>query len=329
MFAMTCRRIAMVLAALCLWALATGTASAQNCWNGGKSDINFGTLSKGGTSDANGDVKLTCQSAWNTPTYFLMCVYAPGYPTPADINPRLMSNNNAGGVSRTMPYNLYANAGRTQVIGPLGNGSYTTYVFTPQSAVQGQTTFTIPIYARASAASDLPGGQTFYSYGNNISVVWAAGTGAPPASCNSSAIQTGTETIQIQTQAVTSNSCAVSVSATDMDFGSTSSLAAARDSTSTIKLSCPPNTSWWLGLNNGLHATGTQRRMAGPAGDLVTYELYLDAARGQRWGSTQGSDTFSGSGGNPASVTVFGRVPAQPGVTPGAYSDTITVTLTY
>ena len=329
MFAMINRCAAMLLTAMCLWALGTGTAFAQNCWNGGKSDINFGTLPKGGTSDMTGDVKVTCQSSGNTPMYFLMCVYASGYPTATDINPRLMSNNNAGGVSRTMAYNLYSNPARSQIIGPVGNGSYTTYVYTPPSTVQGQTTFTIPIYGRATAASDLPGGQTFYSYNNTISVVWAAGVGAPPSSCNSSAVKTGTETIQIQTQATTSNSCAVSVSAADMDFGSTSSLGTARDSTSTITLNCPPNTSWWLGLNNGLNSSGTQRRMAGPAGDLVRYELYSDLARSMRWGSTQGTDTVSGSGGNPASVTVYGRVPAQAGVTPGTYSDTITVTLTY
>ncbi|HYP69685.1 MAG TPA: spore coat U domain-containing protein, partial [Variovorax sp.] len=101
------------------------------------------------------------------------------------------------------------------------------------------------------------------------------------------------------------------------------------DSTSTITLNCPPNTAWWMGLNNGLHASGTQRRMIGPTGDLVSYELYRDNARAQRWGSTQGTDTVSGSGGSTASVTVYGRVPAQTGVTPGTYSDTITVTLTY
>lgn len=79
------------------------------------------------------------------------------------------------------------------------------------------------------------------------------------------------------------------------------------------------------------NVSGTQRRMAGPAGQYIAYELYRDTARTQRWGNDTagGSDTVNGGGGNPSSVTVYGRVPVPSEMVPGSYSDTVTVTLTY
>ncbi|MDB5886599.1 MAG: hypothetical protein JWR74_2770, partial [Polaromonas sp.] len=123
--------------------------------------------------------------------------------------------------------------------------------------------------------------------------------------------------------------------ASDMDFGSAVSLIAAVDGTSTISLSCPVNTSWRVGLSDGMNAVIVgQRRMAGPAPDFMGYELYRDSGRTQRWGNNTagGTNTVNGSGAsqaNPTVLTVYGRVPAQADGAPGAYSDTVTVTLTY
>jgi spore coat protein U-like protein len=48
------------------------------------------------------------------------------------------------------------------------------------------------------------------------------------------------------------------------------------------------------------------------------------------WGQTVGTDTVSSTGtGAVQSFTVYGQVPAQSTPAPGAYSDTITVTVTY
>jgi spore coat protein U-like protein len=69
--------------------------------------------------------------------------------------------------------------------------------------------------------------------------------------------------------------------------------------------------------------------MQGPAG-LVSYELYRNSARTQRWGNTLNSDTVIGSGtGGTQNLTVYGRVPAQTTPSAGTYNDTITVTVTY
>lgn len=316
-----------------LLALCGSAAQAQSCWNGGKSDLIFDPVAVGSTVDATGTVELTCQASWLLPATFRVCVYAAGYPGAANIAPRLMSNNGTDGQpERFMPYNLYSNIARTNILGPKGNGSYSAYVLTFSVPAATTQTVTIPIYGRATASAGLPGGHTFYAYSNTVTVDWAGGL-LTPISCDTVLLAArGTATFGLQAQATTINSCVVAIaSASDMDFGSHASLASAWTGTSTITLDCPSNTTWQLGLSNGLHALGTQRRMAGPGGDFVNYELYRDAARTQRWGSTLGGDTYPKptTATNPMSLTVYGRVPAQPDVTPGVYIDTITVTLTY
>lgn len=40
-----------------------------------------------------------------------------------------------------------------------------------------------------------------------------------------------------------------------------------------------------IGLDNGLYASGTTRRMRNGAGQFVVYELYRDSPRSVRWGN--------------------------------------------
>ena len=67
--------------------------------------------------------------------------------------------------------------------------------------------------------------------------------------------------------------------------------------------------------------------------DLLSYNLYFDAARTQVWGDgTGGTVIWSTAGGhNPSpSHTVFGKIPAnQTSVSVGSYSDTVTMTLNF
>ena len=103
------------------------------------------------------------------------------------------------------------------------------------------------------------------------------------------------------------------------------------DQTSSIGLICTGRTAWRVRLNNGLHATGSTRRMRlGSTTNYLTYELYRSAARNLRWGNALNSTTESGTGtGTAQTLTVYGRVPATQTPAAGTYGDTITVTITY
>jgi spore coat protein U-like protein len=108
--------------------------------------------------------------------------------------------------------------------------------------------------------------------------------------------------------------------------------------TSTVSVRCTTGTAFTVGLNAGTFggATVTTRRMANGALPL-SYSLYRDAARTLNWGTTIGTDTQAGAGlglavANAVPFTVYGQIPdsgANLAATVGAYTDTITVTVTY
>ena len=86
-------------------------------------------------------------------------------------------------------------------------------------------------------------------------------------------------------------------------------------------------------LSQGGGASFAGRRMVNGA-DQLFYNLYLDAGRTIIWGDGTGG-TQSFFIGNPQSnnqdlsVPMFGRIPASQNVKVGAYTDTITVTLSF
>lgn len=152
------------------------------------------------------------------------------------------------------------------------------------------------------------------------------------ALAGSPCLAAGKATSQMRVQVTVPAGCQVTTR--PLQFGSVAILSGAVDATTTISLRCAPGTAYSIGLDNGLHETGSQRRMyadgVGFAGlRYVNYNLYRNAARTLVWGSTLGQ-TVSGTA--PANgrvdVTVFGRMPAAI-VLPTDYQDTVTVTVTF
>jgi spore coat protein U-like protein len=133
------------------------------------------------------------------------------------------------------------------------------------------------------------------------------------------------------TFAVTANIAATClISAGTLDFATYTGVQV--DSTSTISVTCTNTTGYNVGLNAGAAsgATVTTRSMTGPGNALLNYALYSESTRTTNWGNTVGTDTKSGSGsGSAQAITVYGRLAASQYPAPGAYSDTITATITY
>ena len=120
------------------------------------------------------------------------------------------------------------------------------------------------------------------------------------------------------------------VSATSLGFGSYTGLVV--PASSTVSVTCTNTTPYNVGLSAGLGtgATVTARKMTGPASALLAYGLFQDAGHTVGWGVTAGTDTVAGTGnGATQPITVYGQIPTAQYVAPGAYADTITVTVTY
>ena len=120
------------------------------------------------------------------------------------------------------------------------------------------------------------------------------------------------------------------VSASSMNFGAYTGTAL--NATSAISVNCTNSTPYNVGLSAGLApgATVNNRRMVGPGSALLSYALSSSSQGIVNWGKTVGADTVAGTGnGTPQALSVHGLISAGQFITTGAYSDTITVTVSY
>jgi len=130
---------------------------------------------------------------------------------------------------------------------------------------------------------------------------------------------------------VTAN-CTLSTSA--ISFGTVNPISGSNvDATGGISVTCTNGTSWTAsaGVGSGSGASFAARRMSS-GGNTLNYNIFTDAGRTTVWGDGTGSTaTLGNSGtGTAQNVTLYGRVASgQTAVTPGSYSDTVAVTVTY
>jgi spore coat protein U-like protein len=125
-------------------------------------------------------------------------------------------------------------------------------------------------------------------------------------------------------------SATCTVSAGTLAFGTYTGLLTT--ATSTVTVTCTNTTPYNIGLSAGLatNATVTTRSMTGPGSALLGYHLFSDASYALNWGVTVGTDTVAGTGNGAAQLlTIYGQIPSAEYVAPGAFTDTITATVTY
>jgi spore coat protein U-like protein len=140
------------------------------------------------------------------------------------------------------------------------------------------------------------------------------------------ATTTSTFTVDVTIQA----QCLIN-SASNLSFGTRGVLIANVDQTSTIVVQCTDTTTYDIGLDAGTGAGATvgTRKLTG-GGATINYRLYSESTHTTIWGNTVSTDTVSATGNGAAQTyTVYGRIPAQTTPAPNAYSDTITITVTY
>ena len=141
------------------------------------------------------------------------------------------------------------------------------------------------------------------------------------------AAQATTMTSTIAVSATVLSFC--TIVALPLAFGNYSQAAAA--ATTTLTVTCTSGTTYNVGLDAGIGtgATVAARKMSYLTNTL-TYGLYTDAGHSAVWGNTVGTNTSAGTGtGLVQTLTVYGLIPANQAVTPGAYLDTVTASITY
>jgi spore coat protein U-like protein len=146
---------------------------------------------------------------------------------------------------------------------------------------------------------------------------------------------TATSTFAVQLTIVAQ--CVINSTAT-LNFGSAGVLGGAlgttnTDGSTTVAVQCTNTTPFDIGLDAGVGsgasvATRKLTKVSGTA--TVNYTLWQDSGHATNWGNTPATDTMSLTGdGASHTYTVYGRIPPQTTPAPGAYADTVTVTVTY
>ena len=299
------RKTGLLLVAITL--LVAVRADAGKCqWRVAPANIAFGIYSTFGTGALAATTSYTfrCTPQTEAVLTFTTGTYSSTY------FPRAMS---AGG--RVVPYNLYDNAARTVILGDGTGGTTSRVAFNSEPRDKD---YTDTIYAATPLGSDVPPG----TYTDTVTAIlsWDGGGGS------SSVTFTVTTIVQAECNVTT-----VPVAfGTYLPVGTHATTPL--DATGSINVYCTAGTVATVSLGPGLNAGGGVRRMAGPAGSFLAYQLYRDAARSRIWSTspntvsgTSSSMTLPIGGG----LVVYGRVPQGQDPIVGVHTDTVQATVNY
>ena len=108
---------------------------------------------------------------------------------------------------------------------------------------------------------------------------------------------------------------------------------AANDAATTVSVKCtkgtPVSISMDKGEGNGA-TEGARLLSSDDTTDTLEYSLYQNSARSILWGTDSDAASFNGDGLlSTTTLNVYGRIPALQDVAPGAFTDSVLVTLTY
>ncbi len=256
----------------------------------------YDTVSKAAV-DGLGTVSVTCTGK-GTDTLSLNLVGG----NSGSCSSRQMKNGSA-----TLGYQVYQNSSRTSAWCDGANRLEIAFDF---SLGESQTkSFTM--YGRVGSGQN----PSYGSYFDTLTLILKKGGG----------------TFATSTAAISGSVAGTcSLSASTLGFGNYNS-SASLDGSAIITVNCSSGSAYSVSLNGGQNLSGGSRRLAGPGGSFLNYQLFKDAARASAWGDGTGLGAkLDGTGnGSNQSLPVYGRVPAHQNVRPGSYSDVVQVTVEY
>jgi spore coat protein U-like protein len=143
------------------------------------------------------------------------------------------------------------------------------------------------------------------------------------------AVAGGRATAALRVAATVVNSC--TVQAQPMSFGTQPIITfATLDTTATILVKCGANTAFTVAIDNGTNFTTARRVHNVGWNAYMPYLVHSDAARTQVWGGAAGTTVAGNTGASGLStLTAYGRITSPGIVFPGAYTDSVTVTVNF
>jgi spore coat protein U-like protein len=299
-------------------------ARAQSC-SFSVSNVNFGAVDtlSGNNDDTTATVSISC-SGVSLSTIRLCPNLGFGTGGVTESNRQMLSGANI------LTYQLYSTTWGGTIWGSdLFADPPTPPALSVTLNVFGSGSISPTVFARAfGGQSTAPAGSYLSTYSSTQAQLRYAT--CPLGNCPAcSASLAGSTNATFTVSATVASNCLVL--AQNINFGSIGVLSANVDATGQITVTCTPTTSYTISLNGGTTGSPPASRKMSKGSETVTYGLYKDAVRSQIWGdaSTPGS-TVPGTGtGLSQNLPVYGRVPPQTTPSPGLYTDTVVVTVTY
>ena len=327
---MACAKRAVLLILIC--AAPAGSASAVGVCTPSAGNIAHGSVdpSTGGVFNTSGTLNFSC-SGYTSGQQVLMCI-SYGW----TLNGRgsctgavRYLQSAAGGLYTNV---FYKDASYSTVWVDNNCGSATASWdpgFTINIGAGGTGTGVGTVYSQMLGGQQtvVPGTYTGDMGGDGARYYYRLKTGASDL-CSSN-VGTVANGPSFQMSVIVPAACTIT-GAGNVDFGTASLLTANIDASSTLSVRCTNTTPYTVALDGGLSAATdpTLRQMV--KGALkITYGLYSNATRTTAWGSGAGATVAGTGSGSSQSLTIYGRVPPQASVPPGAYSDTVIVSVTY
>jgi spore coat protein U-like protein len=305
-------------------AFAAAPARAQSC-NVSISNLDFGNINVTANTPFTVSATYSVSCTGNANTTVRTC---PNIDTGSggsnSGSPRFLLNG-----ATQLNFNLYQDGSYTSVWGSnlwAFAGSYPSPTVDVALGSGGTGSASLTVYGQVwSGQQTLPAGTYTSSFsGTQASVAYAYSTVGTCATIGSSRATSAAFTV------MATNATNCSVNASTLNFGSVGVIRSAVDATGSVTVTCTNSLPYTIALDGGLTgATNPTQRMMSQASQHITYGLYQDFPRVQPWGDSGGS-TVTGTGtGLAQTLTVYGRVPAQNTPSPGTYSDTVVVTISY
>lgn len=289
--------------AVVLFAATPARADTTSCSAFSTSGLTFSpydTVSQAAVSGT-GTITVTC-TGFGTST---MNIALYGGRNNGACSPRTMRN--PANLAQSLVYDVFRDSSRTS-IWCTGASRHDFVIDYSSGATQ---TRTITMYGRVDAGQN----PAYASYDDTLSLDLKQGGRV-------------FMTIPLAVRGSVLPTCAISAS--PLAFG-TYAPAAARDSTATIAVNCSRTAPYQISLGSGQNPSGGTRRMAGPVGAFVGYNLYSNSARTTAWGDggTLGARVSGTGSGTAQNLIVHGRMPANQYSRPGSYTDSVFVTVEY
>ncbi|AIY41361.1 Sigma-fimbriae tip adhesin [Collimonas arenae] len=318
-------------------------AQSVNCPNPTIANVQFGTIDFAtGTVNVSGSVAWSCTSTGilglilSPQANIAMCLNLNTGTGGAQANPRLLSSG-----SNTLNYQIYTNAGDSQIWGSTATPTTPTPLLIPVSIPAGLL-FSTTVNGNTPFYAQLPGTQTSApasTYNSTLGVAvsgsYTLNANTPLSSCSSGTTVLNTGSATFVTSATVQKFCLVTTN--NVNFGAIPSTAVNTTASSSINVTCTNGTPYFVGLSPSNANTAGAGVMSGSIGgntDKVPYQLSsTPGPSGTVWGNTATSTTVgngkAGTGtGLAQPLNVYATVPGA-NYRPDSYSDTVTVNVNY